>query len=66
MFKSSICAGIIICAAHTLRPQSHNSEGEVIPLSPVDKAAFFFQSRLMHEPYALFKVLSPVEQMQQH
>lgn len=34
---------------------------KAILFSPVDEAAFFFQPGLMHEPYALFKVLSPVE-----
>lgn len=53
---------IIISPAHALHSQSHNGEGELMPISPVDEAAFFFQSRLMYEPYALFKVLSPVEQ----
>lgn len=30
-------------------------------LSPVNEATFSFQARLVHEHYALFKVLSPVE-----
>lgn len=34
---------------------------KAILFSPVDEAAFFFQPGLMHEPYTLFKVLSPVE-----
>lgn len=34
---------------------------KAIVLSPVDEAAFSFQSGLVHEPYALFEVLSPVE-----
>lgn len=54
---------MIISLAHTLHLQLHSSQGELILISPVDEAAFFFQPRLMHEPYARFKVLSPEKQI---